>query len=235
MQMVAANVPKAVLSTMKSPYGARVPYAGSPHGKAAAFSRHCLSSLTWGHDGHTMCACVREWVNICVWWCLFFSVTAYCLISGHSPLSTWCLPLYEWLMCLSWWSRSDKTERSGKRRRIGWVCDGDRDKESAMIYWEVTFCLPSDAVGIQVVHLKCLHGWLIKSEKLLLLINWQVRPHMSAYSHLCRLHNAGPSAICVICLDLDFLGTLGKGLSPPLKLFHSYLKPLCQFFVMYAE
>ena len=58
--MVGANVPTAVLSTMKSPYGARVPYAGSPHGKAAAFSRRCLSSLTWGQDGPTMCACVHE-------------------------------------------------------------------------------------------------------------------------------------------------------------------------------
>lgn len=221
MQMVAANVPEAVLSTMKSPYGARVPYAGSPHGKAAAFSRRCLSSLTWGHDGPTMCACVRAWVNICVWLCLFFSMTAYCLISGHSPLSTWRLPLYEWLMCLSWWSRSDKTERSGKQRRIGWVCDGGRgdgDKEGAMIHWEVTFCLLSDAVGIQVVHLKCLHGWLIKSEKLLLLINWQARPHMSAYSHPCmnRLHNAGPSASRVVCLDLEFTRILRKGSAPPL-------------------
>lgn len=76
-----ANVPKAVLSTMKSPYGAGVPYADLPHGKAAAFSRRCLSSLTWGHDVPTMCACVRVWVSewiYCVWLCLCFSVTAYC-------------------------------------------------------------------------------------------------------------------------------------------------------------
>lgn len=63
MQMLGANVPQAVLSTMKSPYGARVPYAGSPHGKAAESSRRCLSSLTWGHDGPTTCACVHACVS----------------------------------------------------------------------------------------------------------------------------------------------------------------------------
>lgn len=53
MQIVGSNVPKAVLSTIKSPCGARVPYAGLPHGEAAAFCYCCLSSLTWGHNGPT--------------------------------------------------------------------------------------------------------------------------------------------------------------------------------------
>lgn len=86
-------------------------------------------------------------------------------------------------------------------RKTGW---GQRQRV-AMIHWVLAFCLPSDATGMQVVNLKCLHGWLIKSEKLLLLINWQAQPHVSAYSHPCmnRLHNVGPSAICLICLYLD--------------------------------
>lgn len=53
MQIVGSNVPKAVLSTMESPCGARVPYAGLPHGEAAASCYCCLSSLTWGHRGPT--------------------------------------------------------------------------------------------------------------------------------------------------------------------------------------
>lgn len=69
--MVGATVPKAVLSTMKSPYGARVPYAGSPHGNAATLSRRCLSSLTWGHDRPTTCECARV-CKICVLLCFFF-------------------------------------------------------------------------------------------------------------------------------------------------------------------
>lgn len=31
MLIVGATIPKAVLSTMKSPYGTEVPYSGSPH------------------------------------------------------------------------------------------------------------------------------------------------------------------------------------------------------------
>lgn len=53
MQIVGSNVPKAVLSTMESPCGARVPYTALPHGEAAAFCCCCLSSLTWGHDEPT--------------------------------------------------------------------------------------------------------------------------------------------------------------------------------------
>lgn len=49
--------------------------------------------------------------------------------------------------------------------------EGHEDKEGEMIHRDGSLCLLSDAGGIQAVHLKCLHGWLIKSEKLLLLIN----------------------------------------------------------------
>ena len=202
MQMAAANVPSAVLSTMEGPYGARVPNAGSPHGKAAAFRRRCLSSLTWGHDGPT-CVHGLAWVSIyvcvCVCFCLWqhiawFLGTARCPHGARRSMNGSCVCHDE----------ADRTRLRvlESRRRIGWVCDrkrgreggregGDRDKEGVMIYREVTFCLVSDAVGIQVVHLKCLHGWLIKSEKLLLLINWQARTHMSGYSQPCmnRLHN----------------------------------------------
>lgn len=80
-----------------------------------------------------VCENMRVVVFVC-----FFSVTAYCLISGHSPLSTWRLPLDEWLMCLSWWSRSDGTKGSGKQRRTGWVCDrrrggGERERETKKV------------------------------------------------------------------------------------------------------
>lgn len=87
-------------------------------------------------------ASVSEYMRVVVVGC-FFSVTAYCLNSGHSRLSTWCLSLHEWLTCLSWWSRSDKT------KKVQWFSER----------LPFVFCL-SDAVGIQVVHLNASTvGW----------------------------------------------------------------------------
>lgn len=239
MQMVGATVPKAVLSTMKSPYGARVPYAGSPHGNAATLSRRCLSSLTWGHDRPTTCECARV-CKICVLLCLFFSVTAYCLISGHSPLSTWCLPLDEWLMCLSWWSRSDRTERSGKQRRTGWVCGrrrggGERETKKVQCLAETLPCLPCDAVWIQVVHLK-MPSRLADQE-------WKI-------GAVAKLKNMAPR-VCILTTMHEkvtqhsylfhlsrswfSLGFWQKGCCLfSLQLSHNYIKPFCQFFLLYA-
>lgn len=72
MQIVGSNVPKAVLSTMESPCGARVPYARLPHGEAAAICCCCLSSLTWGYDGPTSAyAHERLYAYGCVCCCCF--------------------------------------------------------------------------------------------------------------------------------------------------------------------
>lgn len=72
--------------------------------------------------GDCMHVLVVMLVSFCLFGFFFFPcVTAYCLISGHSPPSTWCLPLCEWLMCLSWWSQWDKTERG-----MGQVCERQR-------------------------------------------------------------------------------------------------------------
>lgn len=94
MQMVGANVPKAVLSTMKSPYGARVPYTGSPHGNAATFSRCCLSSLTWGHSGSTVCECARVGKSPCLFVVFFFLCDSILLdfwaqSAVHMVLAAW--------------------------------------------------------------------------------------------------------------------------------------------------
>lgn len=142
MQMVAANVPTAVLSTMKSPYGARVPYAGSPHGKAAAFTRRCLSSLTWGHDGPTMCARVRERIYAC---------GCVCFLSRDSILlDFWAQSAVHMLLAALWMARVSVTvkpigqdwevwkARDGLHECV-WQNEmrgGDRDKEGAMIQRE---------------------------------------------------------------------------------------------------
>lgn len=73
MQIMGANIPKAVLSTMESPYGARAPYASSPHREAAAFCRHCLSFLTRGHNGITTWLCMQKMVYASCLFVLFFS------------------------------------------------------------------------------------------------------------------------------------------------------------------
>lgn len=88
------------------------------------FCRCCLSFLTWGHNGTTM----WTWMQRSVWeWFVCFSVMAYCLISGHSPPSTWCYPFCEWLMCLSQRSRSDKTRRSREAEK-DWESVWQREK-----------------------------------------------------------------------------------------------------------
>lgn len=203
--MVGANVPKAVLSTMKSPYGARVPYAGSPNGKAAAFTRRCLSSLTWGHDGPTMCACECEWIYACgCGWVFFFCDSIL--------LEFWAQSAVHMVLVAPWMAYM-----SVMVKPIG------QDKEGAMIQWEVTFCLLSIwCCWNPGSSFKCLHSWLIKSDELLLLMNWQAQPHMSAYLHPCmnRLHNA--SAVFV-CLNLDFTGIL------TFKPSRNYLKPMSVF------
>lgn len=147
-------------------------------------------------------------------------------------------PFCEWLMCLSWWSRSDKTERSGEAEKDWkslWQKEncGDKGKGGAIIHQALAFCFLSDATGMQVVHLKCLHGWLIKGEKLLLLINWQPEPHMSAYSQQCmnRLHNRPLSYLCRLSLSW-FHGDFRKSSASLLRLFHScFSKSLCSLFL----
>lgn len=68
------------------------------HMEMQTFTRRCLSFLTWGHDRPAMCECVRVWNPHAVVRVVFFPVTAYCLISGHSPPSTWRWPLEGQLM-----------------------------------------------------------------------------------------------------------------------------------------
>lgn len=181
---------------MESPYGARVPNTGLPH-REVPFYLHRLFLLTWGHKGIATRARMQKTAFASCFICfLFFFLWQHIapfLGTVHCPHGA-----CEWLMWLSRWSQSDKTERSGNTE--GWEslwqkerC-ADKSKEGTIIYWTLTFCLLSDAAGMQVVHLKCLHGWLIKGEKLLLLINWQAQLHMSASSHPCmnRVHNGSP-------------------------------------------
>lgn len=168
MQMVGANVPKADLSTMKSPYGARVPYTGSPHGNAATFSRCCLSSLTRGHSGSIVCecACVGK---ICVFVCCVFfqwQHIAWFLGTVRCPHGA-CRLTNGFCVCCDE-ADGRRLRGLGSKGRAGWVRDrrrggGGRESEEVQCLTETLPRLPCDAAWIQVVHLKA-PPWLTDQE-----------------------------------------------------------------------
>lgn len=167
-----------------------------------------------------LCVNAHMCENMCVVFvCLFFSFCDSILLdfwaqsTVHMVLATWRMA-YVSVMVKPirqergvWKAEKDRMRMWQKAR--GWG-ESERKEEGAMPHWDVTFCLPCDAIWIQVVFIN-LHGWLIKSEKSELLPNWTAWLHVSTLSYPCvnRLHN---TAICIICLCLDFTRILKKGL-----------------------
>lgn len=108
--------------------------------------------------------------------------------------------------------KAEKDWMSMWQKERGWGQRQRRCNDSLL-----PFVLPC-AWNPGLVHLKCLHGWLIKGEKLPLLINWQAEPHMSQntqHTHTnawtgCTMQT-GPSAIRVVCLYPDSTRFWGKG------------------------
>lgn len=136
-QIAVANVFKAVLSTTKRPYG-------SVNWLATWKCRLWLGIVCLFWRGVTTgLPCVNVCVHkphavVCVvlfFFFLFFSffpVTAYCLISGHSPLSTWRLPLEGQLMSAMVKSVRLDWEGWGKGS-AGSVCDSEAGVKEAVV------------------------------------------------------------------------------------------------------
>ena len=131
---------------------------------------------------YTKCACVPDWIyprrRVCFCDSIlldFWAQSAVHMALAAPPMA--CASVVARPVGQYW--RVWRAERG-----IGWVCERQRGggERQRRVNDSLRGYLLSSirAAGIQVVHLKCLHGWLIKSEELLPRLNRQARPHASA-------------------------------------------------------
>jgi len=229
MQIVGANVPKAVLSTMESPYGARAPYAGPLHSESAAFYSRCLSFLTWGsqwdyHVGMHAGESLWEWIVCLFFFCDSILLDFWAQSAIHMALAAlWMANVSVMVKPIRqdrevWKSREgleeDVTEREVWRQRQR-RCN---DLLSACLLSSI-WCYWNASSSFEMLPRLAGQEWKIAAVD-------KLTGTASHVSLLTPMHEqvAHCEPLSYLCHYLDSPEIWGKGLASPLKLSHNCLK-----------